>query len=103
MKKLSWLFIAILIPFYLSSFSDKVATAKSAVNKYFVVYDENNNVLLMKGDDVCEGDNYLSSDNKLYEIYSVDNEKRTAKAKFIRNEQMPNYNVSAKKNNSCKK
>ena len=56
----------------------------------------------MKGDDVNEGDNYLSKDNKLYEIYSVNNKNKTAKAKFIRDEELPKFNVSAKKKNVVK-
>lgn len=72
--------------------------AKADTNKtYFTVYDENNKVLFLKGEDVNEGDNYLSQDNKLYEIYSVDNNKKTAKAKFISDEKLPEYKVQPAK------
>ena len=50
-------------------FGNNLAFADSS-KKYFTVYDENKKVLFLKGDDITEGDNYLSSDNKLYEIYS---------------------------------
>ena len=67
--------------------------ASSETKKYFTVYDENKNVLFLKGDDITEGDNYLSGDNKLYEIYSVDENLKTAKAKFVSDEKMPEYKV----------
>lgn len=74
----------------------KYCFAGTEQKKYFTVYDENEKFLFMKGDDVNEGDNYLSADNKLYEIYSVDNDSKTAKAKFISNEKLPEYKVKAK-------
>ena len=77
------------------------ASADSS-KKYFTVYDENNKVLFLKGDDINEGDNYLSSDNKLYEIYSVDNSAKTAKAKFISDEKLPEYKVKPAKNKNKK-
>ena len=103
MKKLSLLLLALLFPFCCFCQPIKIAAAKSAGIKYFTIYDENDKVLLLKGDDVNEGDNYLSADNKLYEIYSVDNEAKTAKAKFIKDEDMPKYNVSAKKTTGASK
>lgn len=99
MKRLKFIFSFILISVFIS-FSGinslLFASAASLQKTYFTVYDENGKVLLLKGDDINEGDNYLSSDNKLYEIYSVDNDKKTAKAKFIRDEKMPEYKVSPK-------
>ena len=74
----------------------KFVDAKALEKKYFTVYDENNEVLLLKGDDISVGDNYLSAENKLYEIYSVNNDTKVAKAKFLRREEMPKYNVSPK-------
>ena len=70
--------------------------------KYFTVYDENNKVLFLRGDEVSVGDSYLSGDNKLYEIQSVDGSSKTAKAKFISDEQMPEFKVKAKKSLSKK-
>ncbi len=96
MKRLSLILLAMFVPFCLVFAPKKIAEAKSSGGKYFTIYDENNKVLLLKGDDVSEGDNYLSTDNKLYEIYSVDNEAKTAKAKFLKDEEMPRYNVSPK-------
>ena len=96
MKKFNLILVFALVAVCLFQPSLKVAEAKSVNKTYFTVYDENNEVLLLKGDDINEGDNYLSKDNKLYEIYSVNNNNKTAKAKFIQNEKMPRYNVSAK-------
>ena len=90
---LSVCFISFCLSFSLIS---ETCFASSETKKYFTVYDDNNNFLFMKGDDVNNGDGYLSSDNKLYEIYSVDNDSKTAKAKFISNEKLPEYKVKAK-------
>lgn len=100
MKRFNIFLIFAFILFNFCSFScQSSGFAYSDTNKsYFTVYDENNKLLFLKGDDVNEGDNYLSKDNKLYEIHSVDNTKKTAKAKFIKNEELPKYNVSFKKN-----
>lgn len=99
MKRLKPFFSFVLISIFILlsgvNFS-QLASAASSQKTYFTVYDEDGNVLLLKGDDINEGDNYLSSDNKLYEIHSVDNDKKIAKAKFIRDEKMPEYKVSPK-------
>lgn len=89
-------FCLLVLPSFYGQGGLKLANADS--NKtYFTVYDENNKILFLKGDDVNEGDNYLAQDNKLYEIYSVDNNKKTAKAKFISDEKLPEYNVQPAK------
>ncbi len=75
------------------------AHALADTNKtYFSVFEEGNDskVLFTKGEDVNSGDMYLSHDNKLYEITSVDEKNKTAKAKFVRDEKLPTYNVRAK-------
>lgn len=95
MKKLNFLLNVILLVFcfVLSPVvCEKFAVADSS-KKYFTVYDENKKVLFLKGDDISEGDNYLSGDNKLYEIYLVDENTKTAKAKFISDEKLPEYKV----------
>lgn len=65
---------------------------------YFTVYEGSTKekVLFLKGDDVSVGDQYLSHDNKLYEIVSVDENQKIAYTKFLRNENLPTYNVKAK-------
>ena len=65
---------------------------------YYTIYEDESKqkVLFFKGDDVSEGDMYLSSDNKLYEIESVDENTKVGIAKFIRDEELPKYNVSRK-------
>ena len=70
----------------LSGFNSWSVAFADSSKKYFTVYDEKKNVLFLKGDDVSVGDNYLSSDNKLYEIISVDENGKTAKAKFLSDE-----------------
>ncbi len=81
----------------MQGYSGKMASASAEQKKYFTVYNESGDVLFLKGDDVGEGDNYLSGDNKLYEIYSVDNTNKTAKAKFLSDEQLPEYKVRSSK------
>ena len=70
MKRFNIFLIFAFILFNFCSFSCQSSCfAYSDTNKsYFTVYDENNKLLFLKGDDVNEGDNYLSKDNKLYEI-----------------------------------
>ena len=100
MKKISviicLLFLTICSVFSSLKDNDFVSAADTSKN-YFTVYDENNKVLFLKGEDVNEGDSYLSGDNKLYEVYSVDNSAKTAKAKFISNEKLPEYKVKPAK------
>ena len=73
-------------------------TAFADTNKtYYTVYDESKkNIILLKGGEVCDGDKYLSSDNKLYVISGVDEKNKTAVAKFLNEEKLPEFNVSAK-------
>lgn len=96
MKNFNKLLSFVIITFMLVLFplsSVNFSYAKQTDNKYFTVYDENGKVLFLKGDDINEGDNYLSGDNKLYEISSVDEKNKTAKAKFLKDEKLPEYNV----------
>ena len=102
MKKLSLFFgiMFLLLSTVVTPVFNKKSVFAGDVKSYFTVYDENEKVLFLKGDDINEGDNYLSQDNKLYEIYNVDNKTKTAKAKFISDEKLPEYKVTkAKKTN----
>lgn len=99
MKKIS-LFLASVFSLFaliIFPFSNSSLAFADTNKKYYTVYDENKKVLFLKGDDITVGDNYLSGDNKLYEIYSVDNDNKTARAKFISDEKLPEYNVSPAK------
>ncbi|MBR2909261.1 MAG: stage II sporulation protein P [Clostridia bacterium] len=62
---------------------------------YYTVYDYNDKekVIFVKGDGVNVGDEYLSAENKLYEIVSVDNKSKIGYAEFIQNEELPKFNV----------
>ena len=64
---------------------------------YYTVYDYSNKekVVLVKGGEVENGDLYLSGDNKLYQICNVNDNTKTAYAKYIRDEELPEYNVSS--------
>jgi len=76
--------------------------AESETKNYFTIYDysEPDKVVLTKGEGIQVGDEYLSSDNKLYQIVSVDNKTKTGKAEFICDEKLPKYNVSRKINDN---
>lgn len=66
--------------------------------KYYTIYDYDNNdqIVFVRGDGVEDGDTYISGDNKLYEVVEVDANTRTGYAKFIENVEMPIYNVKKK-------
>lgn len=74
--------------------------AKDVNNKYYTVYDADSpdKVIFVKGEGVNSGDEYVSSDNKLYEIIEVDEQAKTGKAKFIEKVSLPVYNVTRKNN-----
>ncbi len=105
MKKCFMVFIAfslLLLPAWHGQMN--IARAASLPNKYYTVYSDETKkkVLFLKGDDISEGDNYLSSDNKFYEIVKVDDKQKIAIAKFIKDEEMPIYKVKAKTSNFTK-
>ena len=74
-------------------FGGDVVEAKVADvgKKYYTIYSDSSkqNVLFLKGDDVSVGDKYLSGNNKLYEIESVDDSQKFAIAKFLKDEKLP--------------
>ncbi|MBQ8468893.1 MAG: stage II sporulation protein P [Clostridia bacterium] len=63
---------------------------------YYTIYDYNSkeDVVLYKGGIVENGDLYLSGDNKLYEIVGVNEGTKTAYAKYIKDEELPEYNIT---------
>ena len=87
-----------LVSVMFSSVIAGVAFAFDTQKKYYTVYSDESKtkVLFLKGDDISQGDNYLSGDNKFYEIVSVDDKNKIAIAKFLRDEKLPIYNVKAK-------
>ena len=107
MKKILGFILSICFIFSAFIFS-KVETTSQAnadsTKNYFTVYSDETKkkVLFLKGDDVSVGDMYLSSDNKLYEISSVDEKNKEGIAKFLKDETLPKYNVSRKVENTEK-
>ena len=64
---------------------------------YYTVYDESKkDIILLKGGEINDGDKYLSGDNKLYVISNVDSKNKTATAKFLNEEKLPEFKVSPK-------
>lgn len=100
MKKILHLMLGLGLMFlFMTPVQIKISNAYADTAKtYYTIYEDESKqkVLFFKGDDVSEGDMYLSSDNKLYEIESVDENTKVGIAKFIRDEELPKYNVSRK-------
>jgi stage II sporulation protein P len=99
MKKIFVAILCLCCLFQLNCFYVKESAIGLATSvNYYTVYenDENGKVLFLKGDDVSAGDMYLSHDNKLYKIESVDDDKKIAFAKFVKDEKLPTYNVKRK-------
>ena len=67
------------------------------VPKYYTVYDAENrdNVLFVRAE-VENGDQYISGDNKLYDIVSVDSKNKTGVAQFVENVEVPKFGVRPK-------
>lgn len=82
-----------------------MALALEETKSYYTVYDYANKekVVLVKGGEVENGDLYLSGDNKLYQICNVDDSTKTAYAKYIKDEELPEYNVSSVYNKNIAK
>lgn len=111
MKKISSFFViafAIVLSFSTFCFRDqgynkgKRISAENETVKYFTVYDYSSpeTVVFVKGDGVNVDDEYLSQDNKLYRIVEVDNKTKTAKAEFVCDEKLPEYDVKLKESSN---
>lgn len=97
--KVSLIFVLLIFPFITNcsnGYFRAYATDSSA--KYFTIYadETKNKVLFLKGDEVCVGDEYLSKENKLYEIVSVNEKEKSAIAKFVKDEDLPKFNIKKK-------
>ncbi len=68
---------------------------------YYTIYNGDNmtEVLFMKGDSVAVNDEYISSDNKLYVIESVDEDNMIGVARYKEDVKMPVYNITKKNSN----
>ncbi len=72
--------------------------AKDVTNKYYTVYDADSpeKVIFVKGEGVNSGDEYVSNDNKLYEVIEVNEQEKIGKAKFKENVSLPVVSVRKK-------
>ena len=65
--------------------------------EYYTIYNqETKDVLFMKGDLVHVSDEYISTDNKLFVVESVNEKDKTGEARFIEDVKMPVFNISKK-------
>jgi stage II sporulation protein P len=96
-KKSFVFIICLILSFGFISVSGENVAFADTNKSYYTVYDESKkNIILLKGGEVNEGDKYLSGDNKLYVISNIDELNKTAIAKFLNDEKLPEYNVRAK-------
>ena len=109
MKKIlsMFLFIMLSISFVFVGFTKfefNVTEAKMAASnkKYYTIYEDSSKqkILFLKGDEVSTGDKYLSGNNKLYEIESVDDNQKFAIAKFIKDEELPKLKLKTNSQNN---
>lgn len=92
-KLLSMLFMLLaLVPNAIFVSKIPVSSAKTTPNYYTIHEKETNKVLFTRGE-VEKGDQYISSDNKLYEIDSVNESTKTGTAVFVENVTLPKLNV----------
>lgn len=100
MKKLVAMFVFALCVTSLcfGMISPNTSCHADTVKTYYTIYDgeDKKNVLFLRGGEVNAGDNYLSKDNKYYEITNVNEKDKTAIAKFIKDEKMPEFEVRRK-------
>lgn len=108
MKKILSMFLFVMLMFSFvfvgfEKFEFKVTEARvSALNKkYYTIYEDSSKqkILFLKGDEVSTGDKYLSGNNKLYEIESVDDNQKFAIAKFIKDEELPKLKLKTDSQN----
>ncbi|MDD3838953.1 MAG: stage II sporulation protein P [Clostridia bacterium] len=60
---------------------------------YYTVYKDDGKVLFMIASQVSVGDEYISGDNKSYEIYKVDDNQKEAYAKYIEDIKLPEIDL----------
>lgn len=89
--------------FCLASENKYTFAAEQAPN-YYTIYDYSNrdSVVFTRGSEIENGDLYLSSDNKLYELCDVDVVNKKAYAKYIKEEELPEYNIKSVYNSDKK-
>ncbi|MBR7172279.1 MAG: stage II sporulation protein P [Clostridia bacterium] len=78
-----------------------VAHGADTAKNYYTIYADSSKskVLFLKGGNINVGDNYLSTDNKYYEIESVDSNNKTAVAKFLNDEKLPKIKLKSESKN----
>lgn len=102
MKKMVLVFLFILLLCEAFSITNGFALADNTTtpSQNFFVYDENDN-LLFEREDVAIGDKYIDRYFNEYEIYLINYENSTAKAKYVKSYKKPNIikNLSVTSNN----
>lgn len=94
--------VCLMISFSFISKTSLIAHGADIAKQYYTVYSDSSKmkVLFLKGDEISVGDNYLSADNKYYEIERVDEKNKTAVAKFLKDEKLPEIKLKVEKKNS---
>ncbi len=105
MKRLScflFSFLFVILGFATSTtLNIDVAHGADTAKNYYTIYTDSSKskVLFLKGGNINVGDNYLSTDNKYYEIESVDSNNKTAVAKFLNDEKLPKIKLKSESKN----
>lgn len=86
-------FMVLLPGLILGSLNITPVRAQDNTEADIVVFDQNNQYLFERNE-VYKGDNYISKDYKMYEITNVDFDNKRASAKFIKQLNKPNVNIS---------
>lgn len=74
------------------------AAIEEDLNYYTIYNSENDEILFLKGDSVFVNDEYISADNKLYVVESVDDKQLVGYARFVEDVEMPVFNIQKKNN-----
>lgn len=93
MKKILILLVLLIGCFAIFNGTITVLALDGETDKPFVVYTESGEYLFEKSD-VQLNDNYINKNFEMFEIYEIDKENKTAKAKFVKNLKKPNVNIN---------
>ena len=104
MKKIIALILSLAVVLSFPLFSKKEIAHADTSKTFYTVYSDKDKtkILFTKGDDITTGDKYLSHENDLYEIESVDDNTKTAIAKFLKKEELPKISVKKKKRDTLR-
>ena len=81
--------IALFLALALSFPACALASVGDTSDEIYTVFTEEGSILFQIAGAVSVGDEYISAENRLYEIISVDEQHKTAVARLVGDEEMP--------------